>query len=133
MKLPHTRREREREGGQIIVLFALSLVVILAFGGLLFNGRPGAGAPSPASECRRCRGAGRRQPAGRPERMQRGRQRRERRGRTLVTAAKAAVQTNIPGYTASNVVVTCPTGYGNNAVAVDLRRNGTGLLRGRDA
>ena len=39
----------------------------------------------------------------------------------LVTAATTAVQANIPGYAAGDVVVTCPTGYDNKAVKVDLR------------
>src|SRR5215213_6986149 len=33
-----TRHDRDGEQGQIVILFALSLVVLLAFGGLLYTG-----------------------------------------------------------------------------------------------
>ena len=132
MNLTRSRRDREREGGQIIVLFALSMVVILAMGGLLFTGaqalvvrRPAAGNPGDAGTLAAanllvaqngCSAGGN---GGSPR-------------TPLVTAATTAVQTNIPGYAAGDVVVTCPTGYDNKAVKVDSPRNSSILFRRRE-
>lgn len=117
MSLRH--RHDDREGGQILVLFALSLVVILAFGSLLFTGanalvirrqlqNAGDAAALAAANLivvqNGCSASG----SGGPPRA------------ALVTAAKASVAANVPGYNASDVTVTCPTGYLNNAVAVAL-------------
>ncbi len=120
MNLTRSRRDREREGGQIIVLFALSMVVILALGGLLFTGAQAlvvrrqlqnagdAAALAAANLLIAQNGCSAGGNGGSPR-------------TPLVTAATTAVQANIPGYAAGDVVVTCPTGYDNKAVKVDLR------------
>src|SRR3954453_12886705 len=117
MNLTEIRRDRERQGGQMIILFALSMVVILAMGGLLFTGAQAlvlrrqlqnagdAGALAAANLLiyqKGCSAAGN---GGAPR-------------AALITAATTAVQANIPGYAAGNVTVTCPTGYDNKAVTV---------------
>jgi hypothetical protein len=114
---------RQREGGVIVVLFSLFLVVLLAFGALVYTGAHAlvlrrqlqnssdAAALAAANlliikgGCSASGSGG----APRPE---------------IVSAAKAAVTTNFPGYDLTKVVVTCPTGYLNAGVQVDL--NGTG-------
>src|SRR4051794_33867494 len=104
MKLTRSRRDREREGGQIIVLFALSMVVILAMGGLLFTGAQAlvlgrrlqtasdAGALAAANVLIAQPGCSAGGSGGRPR-------------SALATAATTAVQLNIPGYAAGDVVV----------------------------
>jgi hypothetical protein len=117
MSLRH--RRDDREDGQILVLFALSLVVILAFGSLLFTGANAlvirrqlqnagdAAALAAANQLLYLNGCSASGSGGAPR-------------AALVTAAKNSVATNVSGYNASDVTVTCPTGYNNNAVAVDL-------------
>jgi len=125
MKLTGIRRDREREDGQIIVLFALSMVVILAMGGLLFTGAQAlvlrrqlqnagdAGALAAANLLIYNHGCLTSPPVddsgGIPLQTS-----------PIVSAAADAVVLNIPGYARSDVKVSCPGGYQNDAVRVDL-------------
>jgi hypothetical protein len=117
MRTLHRRDEPEQ--GQIVVLFALSLVVLLAFGGLLFSAAQtlvlrrqlqnasDAAALAAANILiaqQGCSPAG----GGGPPRT------------AIVTAARNGVTANIPGYNPGSVDVSCPTGYNNAAVQVEL-------------
>jgi Putative Flp pilus-assembly TadE/G-like len=116
---------RQREGGVIVVMFSLLLVVLLAFGALVYTGaqalvlrrqlqNAGDAAALAAANLilvnDGCSAAG----DGGPPRA------------SIVSAAKAAVATNFPGYDLSKVTVSCPTVADglNHAVKVDL--SGTG-------
>jgi hypothetical protein len=116
-------RNPEDEQGVIVVLFALSLVVLLAFGALLYTGaqalvlrrqlqNAGDAAALAAANLlivlEGCSADG----TGGPPRD------------AIVTAARAAVTENIPSYDTDDVVVTCPTGRNNAAVQVDLQGTG---------
>lgn len=114
------RSNREGEQGVIVVLFSVALVVLLAFAGLVYTGAQtlvlrrqlqnagDAGALAAANLLivqEGCSGAG----EGGPPRE------------TIVTAARYAVTANIASYDADDVTVTCPSGYENAAVTVDLQ------------
>ena len=120
----HASRPRNSvEKGQILPLFALSLVVMMAMAALLFDGAHGlvlrrqyqnaADAAALAASnviasgsehvCSMTAGP----PPGSPR-------------QDVVDAAKASVQANLPTYNLSNVMVTCPDGWDNFAVKVDL-------------
>lgn len=113
------RVRSQQQDGQIVVLFALSLVVLLAFGGLLFSGAQAlvlrrqlqnagdAGALAAANLLIQQNGCSATWPTSLVPRA------------PLVTAAKNAVSANISGYDVSKVNVTCTT-YSNYAVQVDL-------------
>ena len=112
-----------REEGVIVVLFSMFLVVLLGFGALVYTGaqalvlrrqlqNAGDAAALAAANLliinAGCSASG----SGGPPRAE------------IVAAAKAAVTTNAPGYDLSKVIVTCPTGYLNAAVQVDLSGQG---------
>jgi Flp pilus assembly protein TadG len=117
IRQPRSRREGEQ--GVIVVLFSITLVVLLAFAGLVYTGAQtlvlrrqlqnagDAGALAAANLLivqEGCSDAG----DGGPPRE------------TIVTAARDAVTANIASYDVGDVTVTCPTGYENVAVKVDL-------------
>jgi Flp pilus assembly protein TadG len=117
------RSKREGEQGVIVVLFAVALVVLLAFAGLVYTGAQtlvlrrqlqnagDAGALAAANLLivqEGCSDAG----DGGPPRE------------TIVAAATDAVLSNIGSYDAGDVTVTCPTGYQNAAVKIDLHALG---------
>jgi Flp pilus assembly protein TadG len=120
---PRARRHREGEEGVIVILFAMSLVVLLAFAGLVYTGAQAlvlrrqlqnagdAGALAAANLLivqQGCSAAG----TGGPPRD------------TVVAQAKAGVSQNLPNYPTSAITVSCPAGYNNTAVQVDLHDNG---------
>lgn len=120
---PRPRRQNPREEGVIVVLFAMFLVVLLAFGGLLYTGAQAlvlrrqlqnAGDAAALAGANLllvlggCSSAG----SGGPPRPE------------VVTAAKNAVRTNAPEYDLTKVIVSCPTGRLNAAVKVDLSGQG---------
>src|SRR6266581_1219174 len=117
------RRETNREEGVIVVLFSMFLVVLLGFGALVYTGaqalvlrrqlqNAGDAAALAAANLlivkEGCSASG----SGGAPRSE------------IVSAAKTAVTSNFPGYDLTKVIVTCPTGYLNAAVQVDL--SGTG-------
>jgi Flp pilus assembly protein TadG len=123
MKMQLRNRPAEGEQGVIVVLFALSLVVLMALGALVYTGAQGlvlrrqlqnAGdaAALAASNLllisEGCSASG----SGGPPRD------------AIVTAAVASVAQNLPTYAASDVHVSCPTGLLNNAVTVELQATG---------
>ena len=120
----HTSRPRSSaEKGQILPLFALSLVVMMAMAALLFDGAnmlvlrrqyqnvadaaalaaSNAIASGSTHVCSATAGP----PPGAPR-------------QAVIDAAKLSVQTNLPSYNLSNVVVTCPDAWDDFAVKVDL-------------
>jgi hypothetical protein len=119
MKMTRAPRHRQREEGVVIVMFSLFLVMLLAFGALVYTGaqalvlrrqlqNAGDAAALAAANllivmegCSASGDGG----APRPE---------------IVAAAKGDVSLNFPGYDLSKVLVTCPAGRFNAAVKVDL-------------
>ena len=126
-------RRRDRQGGQIMILFALSLVVIIAMAGLLFSGAQAlvvrrqiqnagdAGALAAANLLVTLNGCSASGGGGAPR-------------AAVVTAAKNAVAANIPGFDTSKVTVTCPANMPNGdvsddiAVQVDIRGSSPGFF-----
>lgn len=107
----------------VVVLFAVSLVVLLGFAGLVYTGAQAlvlrrqlqnagdAGSLAAANLLvveQGCSADG----SGGPPRA------------TVVEAARLTVVANLPDYAPSDVAVSCPTGYNNFAVQVDLRDMG---------
>lgn len=119
---------RRRERGQILVLFVLVLVAILAMTALLFDGAyayvqrrklQDAGdaaalaavnfiGESPDEGCSSTFGP----PPGPPR-------------ASVLNAALASIALNLPGFSTANVTVTCPSGWSNVGVRVALRQGGT--------
>lgn len=125
-------RGRHGERGQLLVLFTIALVAILSVSALLMDGAhalvirrtlqnaadaaalAAANTMQASNTSRSCTENGY---AGSP------------RG-DIVAAAVASVVANVPGYTASDVVVTCPGGFDNQAVKVELRETAPNFLAG---
>jgi Flp pilus assembly protein TadG len=125
-------RRRNGEHGQLLVLFTIALVAILTIAALLLDGAhafvtrrtlqnaadaaalAGANVMQAANTSRSCTETGY---AGSPR-------------PDIVAAAVASVVANVPGYTTSDVTVTCPGGYDNQAVKVDLRETSPNFLAG---
>jgi Flp pilus assembly protein TadG len=124
---------RDRQGGQIMILFALSLIVIIAMGGLLFSGAQAlvvrrqiqnagdAGALAAANLLVNLNGCSAAGGGGAPR-------------AAVVTAAKNAISANLPGFDTSKVTVTCPANLPNGdvsddiAVQVDVRGSSPGFF-----
>jgi hypothetical protein len=116
-------RDPKREQGVIVVLFSLSLVVLLAFGALVYTGAQAlvlrrqlqnagdVGALAAANLLIVQDGCSESGSGGWPR-------------DAIVSAAKDAVTSNIASYDPNDVVVTCPTGFNNQGVQVDLRGMG---------
>ena len=117
------RRDTNHEEGVVVVLFSLFLIVLLAFGALVYTGaqalvlrrqlqNAGDAAALAAANLLivrdGCSGSG----SGGAPRSE------------IVTAAKNAVSTNFPGFDLTKVIVSCPSGLNNAAVKVDV--SGTG-------
>jgi Flp pilus assembly protein TadG len=113
----------EGEQGVIVVMFAISLVVLLALGALVYTGAQGlvlrrqlqntgdAAALAAANLLLVAEGCSAAGNGGAPR-------------DEIVAAARASVAQNIPNFPTSDVVVACPVGYNNAAVQVDLRSTG---------
>ena len=131
-----TRRRTSRTGrqqeGQILVLFVLSLVVLLSVGALLLDGASALvtrrrmqnagdaaslaaantlGATGTSHLCSDVSSA----PPGAPR-------------SDIVAAVLASLATNWPGFDPANVTVTCPDGWENQAVRVDLHAQSASYL-----
>jgi hypothetical protein len=119
------RTPAAREGGQILVLFVLSMIVILAVSALLVDGAgqlvtrrrlqnagdaaalAGANVLQAAGSAHLCSTA-----VGPPPGAPRA---------DIVAAVMDSLATNYASLTASDVTITCPDGWQNQAVRVDLR------------
>ena len=125
----HSGRQQE---GQILVLFVLSLVVLLSVGALLLDGASALvtrrrmqnagdaaslaaantlGATGTSHLCSNVSST----PPGAPR-------------SDIVAAAIASLATNWPGFDPANVTVTCPDGWENQAVRVDLHAQSASYL-----
>ena len=113
------RGQTKGEEGVVVVLFSLFLIVLLAFGALVYTGaqalvlrrqlqNAGDAAALAAANLlisyEGCSGSGN---GGTPR-------------SEIVTAAKNAVSTNFPGFDLTKVIVSCPAGKENAAVKVDV-------------
>jgi hypothetical protein len=125
-------RPGNREHGQILVLFVLSLVVFLSIGALLLDGASllvtrrhmqnagdaaalaGANALGATGSAHLCSTISS-SPPGAPR-------------ADIVAAVTASLATNWPGFPSANVTVTCPTGWENQAVRVDLHAQSASYL-----
>jgi hypothetical protein len=131
------RPRRREEGGQVLPFFALALAAIIAMAALLFTGanalvvrrslqNAGDAAALAAANLIQARtltktGSGC-SPVANPDP-----------GAPwpdLVTAARASVVANNPGFNPANVSVSCPSGKDNFAVQVELLGNGTSIFGG---
>ena len=113
------RGNRPGEEGVIVVLFAMALVVLLGFAGLVYTGAQAlvlrrqlqnagdAGALAAANLLIVEGGCSADGSGGTPRDL-------------ILTTATAAVTRNLPTYDAGDVSVICPTGFNNHAVQVDL-------------
>ena len=124
---------RHRAGGQILPLFALAMVVILALGALLVDGASAlvtrrrlqnvgdaaslAGANVLQSGTTHVCSTVSLDPPGAPR-------------QDIVDAVMASLATNWPAITAGQVTITCPADRENQAVRVDLRLNAASFLSG---
>jgi hypothetical protein len=127
------RHVRRRDEGQVLVLFVISLVAVFAMAALLFDGagvlakkrqvqNAGDGAALAAANviqsgspkgCSATSGP----PPGAPR-------------AAVVSAAQAAVAANLPGFPTAGIHVTCPDGWSNYAVQVDLDTNAASYFGG---
>lgn len=122
----HRRRQdgpAEGEQGVIVVMFALSLVVLLALGALLYTGAQGlvlrrqlqnagdAAALAAANLLLVSDGCSASGNGGAPR-------------DAIVAAAMASLSQNLPDLDPAKVSVTCPAGYLNAGVKVDLQSTG---------
>jgi hypothetical protein len=116
-------RPAEGEQGVIVVMFALSLIVLMALGALVYTGAQGlvlrrqlqnagdAAALSAANLLLVMEGCSASGEGGAPR-------------EEIVAAAQASIDQNFPDLAAGDVTVSCPTGYRNAAVQVDLQGTG---------
>ena len=123
MRFSRRQTSENREAGVVVVLFSMFMVVLLGLGALVYTGaqalvlrrqlqNAGDAAALAAANLLIIKDGCSASGSGGAPRAE------------IVSAAKAAVTTNFPGYDLTKVVVTCPTGHLNAAVQVDL--NGTG-------
>jgi Flp pilus assembly protein TadG len=133
-RVPGTRATRagHQEQGQILVLFVLSLVVLLSVGALLLDGASALvtrrrmqnagdaaalaaantlGATGSTHLCSNVSSA----PPGAPR-------------ADIVAAVTASLAINWPGFDPMDVTITCPDGWENQAVRVDLQTNSASYL-----
>lgn len=127
-----TTRSERRQSGQILPLFVFSLVVLLAIGALLIDGagtlvlrrrlqNAGDAAALAAANTLQTSGSARvcstasSSPPGAPR-------------TDIVTAVTASLAINMPAISSSQVSVTCPDGWDNQAVRVDLSMPSTSYL-----
>jgi len=115
---------REHEAGQILPLFALAMIVVLAIGALVLDGasmlvtrrhlqNAGDAAALAGANTLQKTGSGSvcstvsSSPPGDPR-------------SDIVAAINASLATNWPSLASSNISITCPSGWDNQAVQVDL-------------
>jgi len=124
--------ERQRQSGQILPLFALAMIVILSIGALVLDGASmlvtrrhlqnagdaaalaGANTLQKLNSAHVCSTVSS-SPPGDPR-------------SDIVTAVTNSLATNWPSLTSSNYTITCPNGWDNQAVQVDLHIAAPGFL-----
>lgn len=120
---PHGLRTRER--GQVLPLFVFSLLAIIALAALLFDGANtlvtrrklqnvgdaaaliGSNVLQTSGSIRTC-SATNGPPPGAPR-------------QDIIDAVNASIQANWPGFPSGQISITCPTGWDNQAVRVNLQ------------
>jgi putative Flp pilus-assembly TadE/G-like protein len=127
-------RQRDGQAGQILPLFVLSMIVILSIGALVIDGagmlvtrrhlqNAGDAAALAGANLIQKTGSGSvcSATAGPPPGSPRS---------DIVTAATNSLAGNYPGLVAGNISVTCPSGWDNSAVQVDLQVTAASYLSG---
>jgi len=127
-------QRRDRQAGQILPLFVLSMIVILSIGALVIDGagmlvtrrhlqNAGDAAALAGANLIQKTGSGSvcSSTAGPPPGSARS---------DIVTAVTNSLATNYPGLVAGNISVTCPNGWDNSAVQVDLHVTAASYLSG---
>lgn len=125
---------RARRTGQILPLFALSLVVVVSMAALLFDGAgalvtrrrlqnasdaaalAGSNVIQAAGSIQRCSAT-----AGPPPGAPRS---------DIVNAVYASIDTNLPGFDHGRVIISCQSGWDNQAVAVQLATEAPSFFAG---
>src|SRR6266550_1750531 len=124
MRRNSTTAAHDREAGQILPLFALSMIAILSIGALVLDGASmlatrrhlqnagdsaalaGANTLQASTSAHVCSTVSS-SPPGTPR-------------ADIVTAVNASLATNWPSLASGNISITCPDGWDNQAVQVDL-------------
>ena len=121
-----------RASGQILPLFCFSLVVLLAIGALLIDGAgtlvlrrklQNAGDAAALAGANTLQAVGSQHVCSTASFSPPGAPRQD-----IVDAIMASLATNMPAISSSQVLITCPDGYENQAVRVDLRMPSTSYL-----
>ena len=128
------RRDRSGERGQVLPLFVIALLVVLSLAALLFDGAStlvqrrklqnagdaaalaGTNVLQTTGSIRACSAT-----AGPPPGAPR---------QDIIDAVRASVAANLPGFPVARITVTCPTGWQNMAVRVDLNSTSTSFFLG---
>jgi hypothetical protein len=131
---PERMNRHDRQAGQILPLFVLSMIVVLAIGALVLDGASvlvtrrhlqdaGDAAALAGANTLQATRSGRvcstdsTNPPGAPR-------------NDIVNAVRASVRTNWPNFPPGNLSVTCPSGWENQAVQVDLHITSNSYLGG---
>lgn len=127
-------RDRRRERGQILPLFVIALLVVLSLAALLFDGAStlvqrrklqnagdaaalaGTNVLQTAGSIRACSAT-----AGPPPGAPR---------QDIIDAVRASIAANLPGFPVGKINITCPDGWQNMAVRVDLDTTSTSFFLG---
>lgn len=128
------RRDRSGERGQILPLFVIALLVVLSLAALLFDGAStlvqrrklqnagdaaalaGTNVLQTTGSIRACSAT-----AGPPPGAPR---------QDIIDAVRASIAANLPGFPVGRIIVTCPDGWQNMAVKVDLDTTSTSFFVG---
>ena len=124
--------KREREAGQILPLFVLSMLVILSVGALVLDGAnilvtrrhlQNAGDAAALAGANLIQKTGSGSVCSTVSSSPPGAARAD-----IIAAVNASLANNWPSLTSSNITITCPTGWDNEAVQVDLNLTSTNYL-----
>jgi len=129
----HGNDARERQRGQILPLFALAMIVILSIGALVLDGasmlitrrhlqNAGDAAALAGANLIQKSGSGSvcSNTAGPPPGAARS---------DIIAAVNASLAGNYSSLTSSNITITCPSGWDNQAVEVDLQVTAASFLQ----
>ena len=117
-------RQREREAGQILPIFALSMIVILSIGALVLDGASmlvtrrhlqNAGDAAALAGANTLQKTGTARVCSTVSSSPPGAARAD-----IIAAINSSLSSNWPSFPSANVTITCPNGWDNQAVQVDL-------------
>jgi Flp pilus assembly protein TadG len=132
MQILAHRRRPHRDHGQVLPLFALCLVAILAMTALLIDGASAletrrnlqnAGDAAALAGANQVQAAGSIHACSSVDGPPPGAPRAD-----VVAAVQTSLAANVPGFDPSGVTITCPDGYDNQAVKVALRAAGANFF-----